>query len=365
MYCRYDTNVMKYNTKSRIHNISFVKHATLWSVLVGTSAISILAFSETAHAGLISYMNSLFGSEQVSAKVGNLSGGTSQTIALLQAANALDPNPEKPVGVVPVVGNTLVADVALADAYVSSTANTQISLYVVRDGDTLSGIAKMFDVSVNTVMWANDISRSTSLRAGQTLVILPVTGINYAVKKGDTIKGIALRYKADVNEILQYNDLTLESTLSVGQVIIIPDAEQPFVQTKYVASTNVAHDTNGPSYAGYYIRPVSGGTKTQGLHGYNGVDIASYAGAPIYASAAGKVIVSSSGGWNGGYGNLIIISHDNGTQTVYGHLSKNLVSAGQYVEQGQTIGLMGATGKVQGITGVHLHFEIRGAKNPF
>jgi LysM repeat protein len=310
-------------------------------------------------------MSSLFGSEKVSAKVESSTGRTSQTIALLQAANAIDPNPEKPVGVVPVVGNALVADVAIADSFMSSTANTQISLYTVREGDTLSGIAGMFNVSVNTIMWANDITRSTSLRAGQTLVILPVTGINYAVKKGDTIKGIALKYKADVGEMLQYNDLTLGSTLSVGQVIIIPDAEQPLVQTKYVATGNTAHDTNGPSYAGYYTRPISGGTKTQGLHGYNGVDLASYMGAPIYAAAAGKVILSSSGGWNGGYGNLIIISHDNGTQTVYGHLSKNLVLAGQNVEQGQKIGLMGATGKVQGVTGVHLHFEIRGAKNPF
>jgi LysM repeat protein len=337
----------------------------MWSALISILAMATLTFSETAHAGLLSYMSTLFGSEQAAAKVGGFSGGNSQTIALLQAANSLDPNPEKPIGVVPVVGNTLVADVALADSFVSSTANTQISLYTVHEGDTLSGIADMFDVSVNTIMWANDIGKSTSLRAGQTLVILPVTGINYAVKKGDTIKGIALKYKADVDEILQYNDLTLASTLSVGQIIIIPDAEQPLIQTKFVSSGNSAHDTNGPSYAGYYIRPVSGGIKTQGLHGYNGVDIASYAGAPIYAAAAGKVIVSSGSGWNGGYGNLIIISHDNGTQTVYSHLSKNLVIAGQYVEQGQKIGLMGATGKVQGVTGVHLHFEIRGAKNPF
>ena len=337
----------------------------LWSVFVCASIVSIFTFSETAHAGLISYMNSLFGSEEASAKVGTMYGGTSQTIALLQPATAFDPNPEKPVGVVPVTGNALVADVALADTFVGGVANTQISLYVVREGDTLSGIADMFGVSVNTIMWANDISKSSSLRTGQTLVILPVTGINYAVKKGDTIKGIALKYKADIEEILQYNGLTLASTLSVGQIIIIPDAEQPFVQTKYVATSNTAHDTNGPSYAGYYVRPVSGGTKTQGLHGYNGVDIASYAGAPIFAAAAGKVIVSSSGGWNGGYGNLIIISHNNGTQTVYGHLSKNLVAVGQSVDQGQTIGLMGATGKVQGVTGVHLHFEIRGAKNPF
>jgi murein DD-endopeptidase MepM/ murein hydrolase activator NlpD len=102
--------------------------------------------------------------------------------------------------------------------------------------------------------------------------------------------------------------------------------------------------------------------KTQGLHGYNGVDLAGPVGTPIYAAAAGTVLVSASSGWNGGYGNLVIISHDNGTQTVYGHLSKTLVKVGQHVEQSQKIALMGATGKA---TGSHLHFEIRGAKNPF
>jgi murein DD-endopeptidase MepM/ murein hydrolase activator NlpD len=85
-------------------------------------------------------------------------------------------------------------------------------------------------------------------------------------------------------------------------------------------------------------------------------------GTPIHAAAAGTVIVARSGGWNGGYGSFVIISHSNGTQTLYGHASKVLVSAGQYVDQGDTIALMGSTGQS---TGSHLHFEIRGAKNPF
>jgi murein DD-endopeptidase MepM/ murein hydrolase activator NlpD len=80
------------------------------------------------------------------------------------------------------------------------------------------------------------------------------------------------------------------------------------------------------------------------------------------ASASGKVIVAKSGGWNGGYGSYVVISHPNGTQTLYGHLSAVTVSVGDEVSQGQTIGRMGSTGKS---TGVHLHFEIRGARNPF
>lgn len=337
---------------------------TAWKLALVFALISTYFPLETAHAGLLSYMNSLFGGEQASAKISSeASASNSQTIALLQAAASYDPNPEKPGAATPLVGTTLVADIALSDSYESDYPNTRISSYTVRDGDTISGIAKMFDVSVNTIMWANDISRASALRAGQTIIILPVTGISYAVAKGDTVNSIASRYKADIDEILLYNDLTLNSKLTIGQTIIIPDAEMRPVTTssKYVAN-NPAHDTNGPSYPGYYARPVIGGVRTQGLHGYNGIDIAAPIGTPIYASAAGTVIVSASGGWNGGYGNLVIISHANGTQTVYAHASKNLVSIGQRVDQGDKIALMGATGKA---TGSHIHFEIRGAKNPF
>ena len=102
--------------------------------------------------------------------------------------------------------------------------------------------------------------------------------------------------------------------------------------------------------------------RTQGVHGYNGIDIGAGRGTAIYAAAAGTVIVSRSSGWNGGYGNYVVIAHDNGVQTLYAHLDSVNVGAGQRVNQGSLLGGMGATGKV---TGVHLHFEVRGAKNPF
>ncbi len=350
---------MQLNTKYTKKYSSFSKRLTTGTAIFAVSIGSMIIYAGTANAGLISYITSFLSGEQASAKIiQNPIGSSSQTIALLQAATSYNPSPEQPSGISPIVGNVLIADMALSETSIDSdTFSTQISSYIVREGDTVSGIAKMFGVSVNTILWANNIGRASALRAGQTLIILPITGINYTIKKGDTIKGIALQYKTDFNEIIQYNDLSLDSTLIAGQTIIIPDAEQTSNQTKPEAS--------GPSYKGYYIRPIIGGTKTQGLHGNNGVDLASYPGTPIYASAAGTVILSSNGGWNGGYGNLVIISHNNRTQTVYAHNSRNLVSVGQYVDQGQKIAVMGATGKVAGITGVHLHFEIRGARNPF
>jgi murein DD-endopeptidase MepM/ murein hydrolase activator NlpD len=318
-------------------------------------------------------MQTVIGGNKVSAKVTQSKTPlASQTLALLQAATNLDPNPEKYSEVAPVVGNALSADVVLSEGAQAETSTT-ISSYVVREGDTVSSIAQMFGVSANTLMWANGISRATALPVGQHLIILPVTGISYTVKKGDTIKGIATKYGADITEILHFNDISLGSTLVVGQKIIIPDAEQATpikantTLVKGYVRDNRAHDTNGPDYGSYYMRPcdISECVKSQGLHGHNAVDLASSyhkIGAPIYASAPGTVILSKMGGWNGGYGNYIIISHDNGTQTVYGHLSQTLAVAGQRVEKGQVIGYMGNSGNS---TGPHLHFEIRGAKNPF
>lgn len=233
----------------------------------------------------------------------------------------------------------------------------QISIYVVREGDTLPAIAKMFDVSVNTIRWGNNIVGNT-IKPGQTLVILPVTGIQHTVKSGETIQSIAKLHKGDVDEIMQYNNLTSSSKLKIGHIIIVPDGE---VVTVATTKPTISGSYSGPSYNGYYMRPIIGGVKTQGIHGHNGVDLASSYGSSILAAADGEVIIARTG-WNGGYGTYVVIKHGNGTQTLYGHMSALSVSPGDSVVQGQIIGKMGSTGKS---TGVHVHFEVRGAKNPF
>ncbi len=239
----------------------------------------------------------------------------------------------------------------------------QISIYVVRPGDTLGDIAQMFNVSVNTIIWANDLSRGKTIKVGDTLLILPVTGISHTVVKDETLQSLAAKYKGDVDEIVRFNGLEADTTLTVGDTVIIPDGEETAVAPLpgQKPPTRV-RGAGAPEYRGYYLRPLVGGVKTQGLHGYNGVDLAAPTGTPIMASAAGTVIVSRSGAWNGGYGNYIVISHPNGTQTLYAHNSKNLVAVGETVSQGEVIGLIGSTGRS---TGPHVHFEIRGAKNPF
>ena len=240
-----------------------------------------------------------------------------------------------------------------------------ISVYEVKKGDTIQDVAKLFDVSVNTIMWANNL-KSKTLTKGDTLIILPITGIKYTVKKGDTLATIAKKYKADGQDIASYNGLALDSSLTAGDTIIVPDGEIDVVQpAKPKSSTKKPRILNSYTYSaptGFLIRPISGGRKSQGLHGHNGIDLASSIGTPVMASAEGRVIVAKKGGYNGGYGSMIIIIHDKGVQTVYAHLNDIYISQGQTVTQGQVIGELGNTGKS---TGPHLHFEVRGAKNPF
>ncbi len=102
----------------------------------------------------------------------------------------------------------------------------QTSVYVVRKGDSISQIATMFGVSVNTILWANDMKKGDKLTEGDVLFILPVSGLEHTVTKGQTIQGIAKLYKVDVNDIVQANDITLDTQLAVGDTLIIPNAEK-------------------------------------------------------------------------------------------------------------------------------------------
>jgi murein DD-endopeptidase MepM/ murein hydrolase activator NlpD len=178
---------------------------------------------------------------------------------------------------------------------------------------------------------------------------------------------------------LSYNDITLTTPIIAGQTIIIPDAE---VSADNVSPVNTSISiiakcgsrdarieklidggSGLPAYPGYYLRPIVGGYRSQCLHGHNAIDLAAPLGTSIHAAAKGIVIIAkSNGAWNGGYGNYVVISHDNGTQTLYAHMSSPTVSVGETVSQGDKIGSIGMTGWTYG---PHVHFEIRGAQNPF
>ncbi len=199
-----------------------------------------------------------------------------------------------------------------------------------------------------------------------------ISGVEHTVAKGQTLKSLAKLYKVDADDIAAYNGLASDTKLALGDKLLIPggddmsdeggDKPAPNLGSSVVKDKNYYASHPLQTLLGYFINPLPTGHKTQGLHGYNGVDLASSAGTPIYASAGGTVIVSKENGWNGGYAKYIVIQHDNKTQTLYAHNNDNIVARGQKVVQGQVIGYVGSTGNS---TGPHVHFEIRGAKNPF
>lgn len=258
-------------------------------------------------------------------------------------------------------------------------SNGEISIHVVRpctedSCETLSHIAEMYGISVNTILWANDISDPKSIQPGDSLIILPITGIRHVVKSQDTLASIAKKYGAETNEqiegmvsdMITYNRLASAEDISVGDTVVVPGGvmHTATVIATPAKSSSVAKVSGGAATGGStgFVHPLPGAIRTQGIHGYNAVDLAAAIGTPIRAAADGEVIVSKLGGWNGGYGSYIVIRHGNGTQTLYAHTSSISVSVGDTVSAGETIGAVGNTGQS---TGPHLHFEVRGATNPF
>lgn len=284
---------------------------------------------------------------------------TSQTMSVLEPVVFEEPSSKVIEGNDASSSDTLFVtsgSLRLSNEDIDFPTNDTISVYEVKKGDSLASVAKLFGVSKNTIAWANDL-KSNTLTVGDTLVILPMTGIKHVVKKGDTILSIAKNYKADADDISKFNGVAKDSILTVGDIILVPEGEisAPKSVTKKVSKFIT-------DQIGWLMRPIQGGRRTQGVHGHNGVDLANKVGTPVLASAGGRVILAKQGGWNGGYGSMVIILHDNGVQTLYAHLSAVYVSAGQRVTQGTVIGALGNTGKS---TGPHLHFEVRGAINPF
>ncbi|MDP4007207.1 MAG: peptidoglycan DD-metalloendopeptidase family protein [bacterium] len=225
--------------------------------------------------------------------------------------------------------------------------------YIVEEGDTTASVAEQFGVSLNTVLWTNDLSKSSVLKPGQELVILPTTGALHLVRPNDTLSEIASWYQADSKTIVSFNALESPSAIFAGDFLIIPNGIQPSV---------LPQGRLTPLANSYFIYPIPAPYRiTQGLHAFNAVDFSNGAcGESVYAAAGG--IVQRTGYTSIG-GNYVRIIHPNGVVTYYGHLSAILVAPGSKIYQGQIVGYTGRTG--WSATGCHVHFEVRGAANPF
>ncbi|OGF21547.1 hypothetical protein A2316_04315 [Candidatus Falkowbacteria bacterium RIFOXYB2_FULL_38_15] len=249
---------------------------------------------------------------------------------------------------------------------------TKIIDYVVGEGDTLGGIAEKFNLKVVTILWANKLTERSLIRPGDKLVILPVDGVVHKVKKNDTVGGIAKYYGAESGKIIEGNALADAGDINVGEILVVPDGKMPTIVAVKPPSRVQPSSRDiftipsvKPSAEGKMVWPTSAKIITQ-YFGWKhvGLDIAGPKNSSIYAAKAGTVEVAQAG-WNNGYGTYIIIDHGGGVKTLYGHNNKLLVLVGDVVEAGQEIGKMGNTGNVRGVTGIHLHFEVRinGKKN--
>lgn len=244
---------------------------------------------------------------------------------------------------------------------VSDKIRDRVLEYTVQDGDTISSIADKFDITQETILWQNDLTSRSTIKPGDVLEVLPVTGIAHKVVKGDTVHSIAKKYDSSAQAIVDfpYNTFTNDETfeLAAGQVIVVPEGIKPQARgSSATPRTRFVTPNAGTVVASGAFAWPTNGSISQGFAWYHkGIDIANRAAPNVVAADSGTVIVA---GWpdNYGYGNRVIVDHGNGYQTLYAHLSSIYVRVGQTVNRGDALGKMGSTGRS---TGTHLHFEIR------
>jgi murein DD-endopeptidase MepM/ murein hydrolase activator NlpD len=303
---------------------------------------------------------------------GGLIGGSSPGSTDYPQADAATPQQIPQTELAAFIGNSL--DSMNSETIISEKPRDEILEHEVKSGETISQIAEQYGISSDTIKWGNEMEDKDTIKPGQKLRILPVTGVAHQVTRGDTVYSIAKKYDTNPQAIVDFpfNDIGENLGLRIGQIIIVPDGtppEKPRATKAPVPVIDGPKDTkptkpggDGKS-TGSYTWPVRG-LITQNYKSYHkGIDIAGSAGDTVVAADGGEVIVS---GWvdNTGYGNRIMIRHSDGTVTLYGHLQSgsNKVKAGDKVSKGQAIGNRGSTGRS---TGPHLHFEVRKSGSSF
>ena len=289
--------------------------------------------------------------------------------------------------------NEGVSRMALLHTILPAKSRNSVIEYTVAEGDTIFGIAEMFNLSPETVLWGNYhilIDDPHRLAAGQTLFILPVDGVYYEWHAGDGLNGVAEFYGVTPEDIVSFegNNLNSETigdyanpNIAPGSWLVIPGGEREFVNwsaPRITRDNPAVAQVYGPGYCGEVMDgPIGNGTfiwptTERWLSGYDyspetnhwGIDVAGMVGNAIFAVDSGVVVYA---GWNDwGYGEVVVIDHGNGWQSLYAHLSSYNVDCGTYVYQGDVIAGLGSTGNS---SGPHLHFELRsdehGRVNPW
>jgi murein DD-endopeptidase MepM/ murein hydrolase activator NlpD len=265
---------------------------------------------------------------------------------------------------------------------VPSRGRAGVLIYTVKNGDTLFGIADKFGLTPETVIWANQTTLNDNphnLRPGQSLTILPVDGIYHRWSTGDSLVGVARFFGVTPDDIIAFpgNELSYVGVgdldnldIEPGVWLVIPGGRRDFVSwsapeiplddpevARVLGPGACETVSDGAIGSAAFAWPadqhfLSGFDFTPSVN-HHGIDIAGEEGAPVYAADSGVVVYA---GWNEwGYGNVVVINHGNGWQTLYAHLSEYYVGCGQSVVQGSVIAAIGSTGAA---TNSHLHFEM-------
>lgn len=232
---------------------------------------------------------------------------------------------------------------------------SDVEIYIVKGGDTISNLADKFGISINTILWVNNLGARDYIRPGDKLIILPVSGVYHKVLRGESVVSVAKKYGVAIGDILAINKFTNADQAKVGQMLIVPGG---VLRAQAVPKAPTVFKP-----AQQYVTPVVGLAKmiwpaavkyvTQYFSWrHNGVDIGCPLNTPLHAIADGVVEFA---GWSTGYGYNVVINHGGGLKTRLGHQNKVLVSTGEHVAQGQVVGLSGSTGWS---TGPHTHFEV-------
>jgi murein DD-endopeptidase MepM/ murein hydrolase activator NlpD len=267
---------------------------------------------------------------------------------------------------------------------IPSRPRQEITMYVVQDGDTVFGISEKFGLQPETILWGNYgtlLDDPHNLSPGQELIILPVDGTYYEWQQGDGLNGVAEFFGVQPDVIVNYPGNQLDPAaigdfaapnIPAGKYLIVPGGQRQFVSWSAPLGVTRENPASPLVWGQGACEAVSGGAVGYGtfvwpankhyLSGFDytpkanhwGIDIAGSEGEGVYAADAGVIVYA--GRNNYGYGNMVMIDHGSGFQTLYAHLSAIYRFCGQSVGQGEGIGAIGTTGAS---SGPHLHFEIR------
>ena len=223
--------------------------------------------------------------------------------------------------------------------------------YTIGEGENLTTVSRKIGASLDTLVSVNKISNANKLSPGQKIIIPNRNGLLHTINENEKIEEVAEKYDIQLNRILAFNKIENISDIKIGDDIFLPGARYTLDERidKFGQMFSLPATVNRiSSVFGYRIHPISG-VRTK----HTGVDIPGSLNTPVYAARKGKVIFA---GYSGGYGNLVIVRHDKGYTTYYGHLNRITTKIGDNVGVGVMIGRMGNTGNS---TGSHLHFEVR------